>query len=173
MPTTADFLTATQWMGILALVFAGLTLLGFVLQWGIRFRLVGITGFSIVLTGGLFALSLVPLTHTIVPGAAHFSLLYDNGATQAVITVSPEITASELEATLKQAASDLFSYGRLGQGDKQLLIRARTIVHPEPGISQPLFLGEARRSLAARDDEQMTIEIYPDRLAQLPQSAEI
>ncbi|HBB35416.1 MAG TPA: hypothetical protein DDZ80_03540 [Cyanobacteria bacterium UBA8803] len=170
MPTTADFLTYTQWAGIFTLVCGLFSILGFIFKWGIRFRLVGITGFMGVLTGGLFALSLVPLTRTVIPGAVHFSLVYDNGGNQAVIVVPQEITASELDATLRQAASDLFSYGRLGGPDNYLTIRARTIIHPEPGVSKPLVLGQVKRSLAQRDDEEMAIEIYSDRLAQLPKS---
>lgn len=169
MPTTANFLTATQWVGVITLISAAVTVLAFILKWGIRFRLVGTTGFLVVLTGGLFALSLVPLTRTVVPGAVRFSRIYDNGATQAVIGVPPHITESELEATLRQAASDLYSYGRVGQGtENQLTIRARTIIHPEPGMSKPLYLGQVKRSLASRSDEQMNIDIYQENLDQLP-----
>ena len=164
MSTMADFLTYTQWVGILSLACGVLAVLGFIFKWGIRFRLVGIASFMGVVTGGLFALSLVPFTRTVIPGAAHFSLVYDNGGNQAVIAVAPDIQESELDATLRQAASDLFSYGRLGGENNLLTIRARTIIHPEPGVSKPLILGEARRSLATRNDEQMAIEIYSERL---------
>ncbi|HEY9650703.1 MAG TPA: Ycf51 family protein [Coleofasciculaceae cyanobacterium] len=170
MPTTGDFLTYTQWIGLLTLACGALTLLSFLLQWGIRFRLVGITSFMGVLTGGLFALSLVPFSHTVIPGAVHFSLIYDNGGSQTVIAVSPQITESELDATLRQAASDFFSYGRLGGANNQLTIRARTIIHPEPGISKPLVLGQVKRSLATRNDEQMAIDIYSESFAQLQKS---
>lgn len=167
MATTADFLNYTQWAGILTLACGLLALLGFIFKWGIRFRLVGITGFMAVLTGGLFALGLVPFTRTVIPGAVRFSLVYDNGGNQTVIAVPPQITESELEATLRQAASDFFSYGRLGGSDEQLTIRARTIIHPEPGVSKPLFLGQVKRSLASREDEQMVIDIYSENFAEL------
>ncbi len=170
MLTTADFLNAAKWSGILTLVCAAIAVLAFVLQWGVRFRFVGITGFMGVLTGGLFALGLVPLTHTVIPGATRFSVIYDSGATQAVIAVAPEITRSELEATLQQAASDLFSYGRLGRGDEKLTVRARTIIHPQPGVSEPLYLGEAKRSLRTREDEEMSIQINQQNWARLSQS---
>ncbi|MBD2099214.1 Ycf51 family protein [Trichocoleus sp. FACHB-591] len=169
MPTTADFLIATKWSGILTLVCAALTVLMFVFQWGVRFRFVGVTGFMGVLTVGFFALGLVPLTHTIIPGAAPFSLIYDSGASQAVISVSPKIKQSELDATLRQAASDLFSFGRLGGADEKLTIRARTIIHPEVGQSVPLYLGEVKRSLASRDDTNLAVTIYDQNFARLPQ----
>lgn len=171
MFTTADFLTFAQWSGIATLVFGALALLSFIVKWGIRFRLVGVTGFMGVLTVGLFALSLVPFTRTVIPGAVRFSTVYDSGATQAVISVPPTIAPTKLEATLRQAANDLFSPGRLGRRDEQLTIRARTVLHPEPGVSQPLYLGQVRRSLLVRDDEQMTIELNSANIAKLPQPA--
>jgi hypothetical protein len=169
MPTTADFLIATKWSGILTLVCAGLTVLMFVLKWGVRFRFVGVTGFMGVLTAGFFALGLVPLTHTIVPGATHFSLIYDSGASQAVISVSPKITQSELEATLRQAASDLFSFGRLGGADEKLTVRARTVIHPAAGQSVPLYLGEVKRSLRQREDSDLAVTLYDQNFARLSQ----
>jgi hypothetical protein len=171
MLTTSDFLQYTQWSGIATLVFAALTILAFVLKWGFRFRLVGTTGFMLVLTGGLFALSLVPLSRTVIPGAVKFTLVYDNGSSQAVIATAPDISPTELEATLRQAASNLYSYGRLGSRENnQLIVRARTIIHPEPGLSLPVYLGQVTRSLASREDSEMAVEIYLDKFAQLPSS---
>jgi hypothetical protein len=169
MFTTADFLQYTQWSGIATLIFAVLTILGLIFKWGIRFRLVGTTGFMLVLTSGLFALSLVPLSRTVIPGAVKYTLVYDNGSTQTVITTSPQITPTELEATLRQAASNLYSPGRLGtKEDNQLTVRARTIIHPEPGVSVPLYLGQVKRALGSREDAEMSVEIHLDKFAQLP-----
>jgi hypothetical protein len=172
MLSTAEFLVIAKWSGITTIVFALLMLLGFAFKWGIRFRLVGTTGFMGVLTGGLFALSLVPIVPTTVPGAVRYVTVYDSGATQAVIVVPPTITESELDATLRQAASNLFSPGRLGRGgEQQLTILARVVLHPEDGISQPLVLGQIKRSLRERNDENLEITLYPDRFAQLPSEA--
>jgi hypothetical protein len=172
MLTTADFLNLFKWSGIATIAFLLLAGLGFLFKWGIRFRLVGITGFMAVLTGGLFALSLVPLTRTEIPGAIRYARVYDNGSTQTVIAVPPTVTESELEATLRQAAGDLFSPGRFSRGEDKLTIRARTIVHPEPGVSKPLYIGKVRRSLAVRDDEEMELKIYSEKLPKLPKEAQ-
>lgn len=170
MLSTTQFLQLTQWSGIITLICAALAGVAFILKWGVRFQLVGVTGFMCVLTGGLFALSLVPISRTVIPGAVKFSVVYDNGATQAVIAVPPTIKPDQLEATLRQAASDLYSYGRLGRDQNQLIIRARTIIHPEPGVSVPLYLGDVTRSLAEREDEEMHVELFPEKFAQLPKS---
>jgi hypothetical protein len=169
MPSTDNFLQYTQWSGILTILFAVLTILAFILKWGFRFRLVGATGFMLVLTGGLFSLSLVPLSRTVIPGAVKYTLVYDNGSNQTVIATTTEITPTELEATLRQAASNLYSYGRLGTGgNKELTVRARTIIHPEIGLSVPLYLGQVTRTLVNREDPEMVVEVYLDKFALLP-----
>lgn len=170
MLTTDDFLTISQWLGSTTLLFAVITAIGFVFKWRFRFRLVGITGFLGVLTAGLFTLGLVPFTRTTIPGAVRYSLVHDTGGTKVVIAVPPKITESQLQATMLQAASDLFSYGRFGQ-DNQLTIRVRTNIHPEPGITKPVYLSQIKRSLVNRNDDKMEIEVFPENLAQLSKQA--
>ena len=161
MPSPTDFLQYAQWSGIITILFAILTLLTFILKLDIRFRLVGTTGFILVLTAGLFSLSLTPLTHTVIPGAVKYSLIYDNGSTQTVIGVPDQITPSELDATLRQAAINLYSAGRSSLiREPKLTIRARTILHPSPGLSIPLYLGQIKRSLTSRDENNTSTVSY-------------
>ncbi|MBD2139463.1 Ycf51 family protein [Anabaena sp. FACHB-1237] len=170
MPTTTDFLQYSQWSGIATLIFAVLAIVALIFKWGFRFRLVGATGFMIVLTAGLFSLSLVPLSRTVIPGAVKYTLVYDNSSTQTVIATTPQITPTEVEATLRQAASNLYSYGRLGtKGNNEMTVRLRTVIHPEPGLSVPLYLGQIKRTLASREDNNMVVELYLDKIAQLSQ----
>lgn len=166
--SSAQLQTFAQWSGYFTLFCAALMLLGLVLKWGFRFRLVGVTGFMAVLTGGLFALSLGLYNRPAIPGAVKFTRVFDTGANQVVIAVSPQITATELEATLQQAAEDLYSPGRLSQGDAKMTVRARTVLHPKAGVSQLVYLGQIQRSLASRQDDNMTVTLYADQLARLP-----
>ncbi|MCY7321728.1 MAG: Ycf51 family protein, partial [Phormidesmis sp. CAN_BIN36] len=122
----AQLLTDAQWSGILTIGVAILAVLGFVLKWGFRFRLVGITGFMAVLTTGIFALSLSIYTRPNIPGALHYSRIFDMASTQVVIVVPPAVTESQAAATLRQAAIDLYSPGRMTQGEPLLMIRLRT-----------------------------------------------
>lgn len=145
MLTTPELLNFSKWLGIATLALAALTVLAFVLNWGFRFRLVGITAFTGVLAGGVFALGLGLFQRVEIPGAVRYSRVFDDGARQIVIAVAPDITETQLEATLQQAASDLYSPGRGGAGQMPLVIRARTIVHPQPGVSEPIFLGRVQR----------------------------
>ncbi|MCS7293006.1 MAG: Ycf51 family protein [Gloeomargarita sp. SKYBB_i_bin120] len=167
IPTPAEFAQAARWLGGLTLFMGVVTAVAFIAQWGIRFRLVGITAFMLVLTGGLFALGLTPVTRTVLPDAVRYTTVYDNGGTQAVIAVPRDITPTQLHATLQQAANDLFSYGRLAKGEPVLTIRARTLLHPEPGVTEPVYLGYVRRSLRQREDPAMVIELDTQALARV------
>jgi hypothetical protein len=166
--TNLNFGNYLQWSGILTLVFLLITILAFFLGWGFRFRLVGVTSFMAVLTVGLFGLGLGLFTRTEIPGAVPFSRVYDNGGNQVVIVVPPSITSDEVQATLEQAANDYFSSGRLGDQKSQLTIRVRAVIHPEPGMSQPLYLGQVKRSLAVRGDNNLEIELFRENIAKLP-----
>jgi len=162
MDLSLDFGTYTLWSAYGTIAFLGLAILGFIFQWGFRFRFVGVTGFMAVLTVGLFALSLGLFERVEIPNAVRYNLVYDTGTNQAVIAVKEDITENELEATLQQAAIDLFSYGRTAtDGDDKLTIRARVQIHQE-NITYPLYLGQIRRSLIAREDDNPEISIFQD-----------
>jgi hypothetical protein len=127
-----------------------------------------------VLTGGVLGLGLGLFNRTEIPGAVRYVRVFDNGAREIVIAVTPEINQPQLEATLQQAASDLFSPGRVGRSDQFLTIRARALIHPEPGVSEPVYLGEVKRSIYNREDNKLQIQVFPDRLGRVQeyQSAE-
>ncbi|MDX2228060.1 MAG: Ycf51 family protein [Leptolyngbyaceae cyanobacterium bins.349] len=170
MFSTEQLQAYTLWCGGFTIFCAVLALLGWLFQWGIRFRLIGITGFMGVLTGGLFALSLGLYNRPAIPDAVRFTRVFDMGGSEVVIVVAPEINETQLRATLQQAAVDLYSSGRLSQGTDKMTIRVRTVLHPEPGLSKLVYLGQVKRSLSSRNDAQPEIEIFADQLAQLPQA---
>jgi hypothetical protein len=172
MQLPTNIITYALWAGYATLACLVLTAIAFIARWGFRFRLVGITSFMGVLTVGIFGLGLGLFSHTTIPGAARYSLVYDNGANNAVVVVAPDIEASAIEPTLYQAAIDLYSYGRTGtNGNDRFTVRLRTVLHPEPGISQPLFLGQATRSLLIRDESNLEVQVFSESLTQLPQNS--
>ncbi|MGL5794790.1 MAG: Ycf51 family protein [Waterburya sp.] len=168
MTLPTDIFTYAKWSGIATIGCLLVAILSFILGWSFRFRLVGVTSFMVVLTAGIFALGLSLFPHAKIPGSAHYTLVYDNGANQAVIAVAPDIEKSAIEPTLLEAVSDLYSYGRTGRnGNDQFTVKLRTVIHPETGISQPLFLGEAKRSLINRRDENVNISLFDQNLTKL------
>jgi hypothetical protein len=167
----SEFGQLAEAMGAFVALAALITAVAFWQQWGWRFRMVGVTLFSVVLTVGLFALSLEPITRTSITGAVPYKVVYDRSSNQVVVAVRPTITASELEATLRQAGANLFSSGRSAQGQTQLIVRARTVVHPRPGLSKPIYLGQIKRSLRLRNDPNQSVEIMMANLQEASQIA--
>ncbi len=171
MTFSTDLFTYAKWSGIATIICLIVAIVSFVVGWGFRFRLVGVTSFMTVLSLGIFALGLGLFPHTAVPGATRYSLIYDNGANQAVVAVSPNIEKSAIEPTLIQAARDLYSYGRTGAGgNNQFTVKLRTVLHPQEGVSQPLFLGVAKRSLINRGNEDIETKVFEQNLTKLPSS---
>lgn len=164
-----EFTIYIKWSAILTGTVFLFTLIAFIFNWGFRFRLVGITGFMGVLTIGLFGLSLGLFSYADVPGSVPFSVVYDNGGSQVVIKLPQTVTESEVEASLRKASADLYSYGRLGGTDNQMTIRARTVIHPEEGVSKPLYLGKVERQLSQdRSDSNLSIEVFSSQFSLLP-----
>jgi Protein of function (DUF2518) len=166
MLSTAQLILIAQWLGIAAIAGAVVTVLAFLLQWGIRFRLVGVSSFTAVLAIGVYALSLSLYQRPVVAGAEKFVRVYDSAGGQAVISVAPNLTPEALEATLRQAALDLYSPGRTSP-DGYMTIRARVLLHPQPGVTQPVYLGAVRRSLRSRETEDLQLQVDAETLAQL------
>lgn len=166
--TPALFGQLAQAMGVFVLISALITGLAMSQNWGWRYRMVGVTLFSVVLVVGLFALSIEPITRSAVDGALPFKVVYDRFGPQATIAIAPNVTPEQLEATLRQASSNLFSSGRNAQGESQMTIYARTITHPREGLSKPVYLGQVKRSLTVRNDPNPQIEIYLENFAELP-----
>ncbi len=156
-----------QTMGLFVLAVTLLTGIAFAQKWGFRFRMVGITAFSVVLTVGLFALSLAPIVPAEVEGAAPYTVVFDRYGPEVAIAVSPDITRDQLAATLTKAGQNLAVPGRTGQGGTELTVWARTIVHPRPGVSAPVYLGTLRRSLQRGPDPNATLTLNPEGWARL------
>ncbi|MEO1179331.1 MAG: Ycf51 family protein [Cyanobacteria bacterium J06636_28] len=161
MPTPETFLEATKWMGIATLAMTALTALAFLTKWGIRFRLVGASAFCGVLTAGFLGLSFQPLVPIKFEGSVPYTTVFDSGASQLVIAVPADITDAQLEATLQQAAVNSFKPSRLSGGVQGAMIRARAIIHRDPGISDLVYLGQVKPDA----DAELGYRVVLDRSA--------
>jgi hypothetical protein len=174
-----SFFASASQVGLgVAIFLALLTLLAWMRNWPWKFSLVGYTAFTLVLTAGCFALSLGPIFRSRIPGAPPYTTVYDQGAERAVIAVSPDITPEQLILTLKQAASDLASSGRFSTGSPVFTLQARTVIHPEPGVSEPLLLGTLQQPLGKRlrtpeEQQQQQIHLEEEAFARLRRLAQV
>lgn len=169
MPINPEFLRFAIWLGYATLASLLLTLVAFGLRWGFRFRLVGVTSFMAVLAVGCLAFSLGYRERIEIAGSSPYTVVFDSGSDQVVIAVPPDVLPDSLEPTLRQAAYNLYSTGRYNPARDQMTIRLRTLLHPQPGVTQPLYLGQIDRSLSQRDDEAMQLALDRKAIQQLQQ----
>jgi Protein of function (DUF2518). len=70
---------AIGWLAWSGLAFALMTLVAFGARWGVRFRLVGVTSFTLLLAVSCWAFSVSYQPPVIVEGAVRAPVVFDNG----------------------------------------------------------------------------------------------
>ena len=147
---TADpiLLQAGQWLGVAGGVLAVLTVVGFLARWGIRFRLVGITSFTLLLaiSCAAFAVSYTP--RIAVEGAVTVPIVYDNGGDLVVAAAPADLAPEAVAPTLEQVARNVRGRGRTSP-DGQVRVRLRRLEEAPGGAARPVVLGEVSVDLAS------------------------
>jgi hypothetical protein len=127
------------WLAWSGLGFAVLTGVAFVARWGLRFRLVGVTSFTVLLAISSWAFSVSYTPPVVVDGALRAPVVFDNGTNLVVAQAPSSIDAKAIEPTLAQLAGNLRPGGR---GGDEVVIRLRQLQPVSEGLSQPVILGE-------------------------------
>ena len=73
-------LKAGSWLAIAGGVLLVLTVLAFVLGWGVRFRLVGVSSFTLLLAAGCGAFAISYSPRSSIEGALVVPVVFDNGS---------------------------------------------------------------------------------------------
>jgi len=134
---------STGWLAWGGLGFAALTGVAFVARWGLRFRLVGVTSFTLLLAISSWAFSVSYTPPVVVEGALRAPVVFDNGNNLVVAQAPKAMEAEAIEPTLAQLAGNLRPGGR---GGDEVVIRLRQLQVVSEGVSQPVILGETRVS---------------------------
>lgn len=124
-----------------------LTVIGFVVRWGVRFRLVGVTSFTLLLAISCLAFAVSYVPRVSVPGARSVPVVYDNG-TDLVVAAAPEDLAPEaIRPTLEELTRNVHGSGRTSD-DGLVHVRLRRLEPAGEGASRPVVLGEGLLELA-------------------------
>lgn len=124
-----------------------LTVIGFVARWGVRFRLVGITSFTLLLAISCLAFAVSYVPRVSVPGARSVPVVYDNG-TDLVVAAAPQDLAPEaIRPTLEELTRNVHGSGRTSD-DGRVHVRLRRLEPAGDGASRPVVLGEGLLELA-------------------------
>jgi hypothetical protein len=146
MSTDPILLVAGEWLGAASGVLAVVTIAAYLLRWGVRFRLVGITSFTALLAVSCLAFAVSYRPRVTVEGAVSVPVVFDNGAELVVAAAPADLPAAAAAATAEQVARNLRGNGRQSE-DGMVRVRLRRVEAVEAGLSRPVVLAEARRDL--------------------------
>jgi hypothetical protein len=147
LATDPILFVAGEWLGAASGVLAVLTIVGFVVRWGVRFRLVGVTSFTALLAISCLAFAVSYSPRLSVPGAVTVPVVYDNGTDLVVAAAPADLPEAAIEPTVRQVAGNLRGSGR-SSSDGSVHVRLRLIAPLEEGLGRPVVVAEARRDLA-------------------------
>ncbi len=145
----------TKWLAWGGAGLGALTILAYLFSWGIKFRLTGVTIFTLLLSGSCWAFDKSYTPPFNVEGYKYAPIVYDNGFDLVVAQASNDFPEEAIKPTLLQIAGNLKGGGRNGS---QVTVRLRKVEAAGEGISKPIILGEVINNLK----ESKIIEL-PDR----------
>ena len=138
-------LTAAPWLAWSGLGLGLLTVVAFISRWGLRFRLVGVSSFTLLLAVSCWAFGLSYTPPVVVEGAVRAPVVFDNGTDLVVAQAPADLDAATVTATLEQLAGNLRGAGR---GSRTVAVRLRALESGPDGSSRPVILGELERDFA-------------------------
>ncbi len=136
---------STTWLAWSGLGLLLITLISFIVNWGVRFRLVGATVFTFLLSISCWAFSTSYSPPLLVEGAQYAPVVYDNGSDLVIIQASDNFPNEAIQPTLEQIAGNIKGGGRNGG---VVHVKIRKLEASEEGISTPVILGEVIRDFS-------------------------
>lgn len=134
---------SSGWLAWGGAALSALTIVAFIARWGLRFRLVGVSSFTLLLAASCWAFS-VSYTPTVkVDGALRVPVVFDNGDDLVVAQAGIDFPPEAVAPTLEQLASNVRPGGRSGA---VISVRLRQLQPAGDGASKPVVLGELERS---------------------------
>jgi hypothetical protein len=141
-------LSAGTWLGIAGAALLLITVLAFLLRWGIRFRLVGVSSFTVLLSLSCLAFAVSYAPRDVVEGAVSVPVVFDNGSDLVIAAAPADLPQEAYRPTVEQVARNLRGSGRKGDNG-EVHVRLRRVEAVAPGVDRPVILAEASRSLRA------------------------
>ena len=150
----------TIWLAWSGLGLGFMTIVAFLFNWGLKFRLVGTAIFTLLLSGSCWAFNESYTPPRTFEGAMYTPVVYDNGGNLVVAQVQADFPSEAIDPSLQQLSENLKGGGRNGA---EITVRIRKIEAQSPGVSTPIVLGEA-----IRDSLTNTTTIQPkERISEI------
>ena len=127
-------------MGTFLLVGA---LIAFIFNFGFKFRIVGATIFSLLLSLSSWAFIQSYTENIKIDGAKYVPVVYDNGFDLIITKADNDFPEEAIEPTLKQLSENLKKGSRSGSKVK---IKIRKLQRVSEDVSKPIIIGEIEKN---------------------------
>ena len=129
------------YFGIFLLMF---TVIAFIFNFGFKFRIVGATIFTLLLSLSSWAFIQSYSEKVLIEGSKYVPIVYDNGFDLIVAKAEDDFPEESIGPTLEQLSINLRKGSRSGANVK---IKIRKIEKISNGISKPVIIGEVQKNV--------------------------
>ena len=120
------------------------TVIAFIFNFGFKFRIIGATIFSLLLSLSSWAF-IQSYTETIkIENAKYVPIVYDNGFDLIIAKANDDFPEESIKPTLKQLSENLRKGSRSGANVK---IKLRKLEKISDDVSKPVVIGEVQKSV--------------------------
>ena len=130
--------------GLLGIFLFICTVTAFIFNFSFKFRIVGATIFSLLLSLSSWAFIQSYSEKVIIENAKYVPIVYDNGFDLIIAKVEDNFPEESIEPTLRQLSENLMKGSRSGANVK---IKIRKLKKISDGVSKPVVIGEVNKNV--------------------------
>ena len=130
--------------GFLGLFLFCVTVIAFIFNFGFKFRIIGATIFSILLSLSSWAFIQSYTENVVIKDAKYVPIVYDNGFDLIIAKADDYFPEESIDPTLEQLSENLRKGSRSGANVK---IKIRKLKKISDGVSKPVVIGEVKKNL--------------------------
>ena len=130
--------------GFLGIFLLLLTLTAFIFDFGFKFRTIGATIFTLLLSLSSWAFIQSYTEKVVIEDAKYVPIVYDNGFDLIIAKADDDFPEESIEPTLKQLSENLRKGSRSGANVK---IKIRKLEKISDGVSKPVVIGEVQKNV--------------------------
>ena len=129
--------------GFLGILLLCVTVISFIFNFGFKFRIIGATIFSLLLSLSSWAFIQSYSEKVVIENAKYLPIVYDNGFDLIIAKAEDDFPEDSIEPTLEQLSKNLRKGSRSGANVK---IKIRKIEKISDGVSKPGVIGEIQKN---------------------------
>ena len=120
------------------------TITAFIFNFGFKFRIIGATIFSLLLSLSSWAFIQSYSEKVVIEDAKYLPIVYDNGFDLIIAKADDDFPEESIEPTLEQLSENLRKGSRSGANVK---IKIRKLEKISDGVSKPVVIGEVQKNV--------------------------